>query len=95
MSNIVGTDVYALFNIPQHDCVKPRGGGGGGGQGLFTQCVKQHQIWKRTASLICQTNLLRHILYVYEQKMPRIELIDESQEQLRKTSFNKPSLGPD
>ena len=32
---------------------------------------------------------------VYKQKMPRIELIDESQEQLRKTGFNKPSLGLD
>ena len=27
---------------PQHD---------GGGQGPFTQCVKKHQIWYKTASL--------------------------------------------
>ena len=53
MSNFVATDVYALFNIYVEKFATwvCKSEGGGGGQGPFTQCVKKHLIWYKTASL--------------------------------------------
>ena len=52
MLNFVVTDVYALFNIHvKRSTTWLCKNEGGGGQGPFTQCVKKHPIWYKTASL--------------------------------------------